>query len=199
MKNEMKKEMCDDLRTDLLGTLKEIKKAIEKKDADALKELSDHTIHCSSIYHEKRAIYIAMIAYSLSKIIEKGDIKRKHGIELNEFIKGMVENIGALIYFLEEKEFDKFNKAITSILKEISEFDSSFGKYVENVLEFAKVQKGTKIYEHGLSLSSVADMLGISKWELMKKVGETKYPGEIKSKITPRKRLETLKKLVEGE
>jgi hypothetical protein len=191
--------ICEDLRKDLLQTLKEIKKAIDDKNPEALKELSDHTIHCSTIYQDKRAIYIAMIAYSLYKIIEKGDIQRKHGIELNEFISAMSENVGALVYFLEEKEIDKFDNSIKNILKEILDFDSSFGAYVKNVLDFAKAKKGVKIYEHGLSLSSVADMLGVSKWELMQHIGETRYHEEIKSEITPRDRLNKLKKIIGEE
>jgi len=140
MKNEAGKPMPDELCKDLLGTLKEMKHALELRDPNKLKDLSDHTIHSSSIYHEKRAIYLAMIAYSLSKIIEKGSIKRKHKIEFNDFLNGMVENFGAMINFLEQKEFEKFNGAIKSILKEISEFDSSFGKYAESILEFSKIQ-----------------------------------------------------------
>ncbi len=189
----MSEEVCEDL----IGTLKKIKSALELRDSPKLKELSDHTIHCSTIHREKRAVYIAMIAYSLHKILEKSVIYRHHQEELNDFLKGVDENFGALIAFLESRDFKKFSEAIVSILKEISEFDSSFGKYVEDVLEFAKVKKGAKMYEHGLSLSSVADMLGVSKWDLMKSVGETKYHGEFQSPKDVKERFMNLKKLLE--
>ncbi|MCD6576052.1 MAG: hypothetical protein J7K73_02750 [Nanoarchaeota archaeon] len=189
--------MSDELCEDLLNTLREIKAALELRDAPKLKELSDHTIHCSSIYKDKRAIYIAMITYSLSKILEKSEVQRQHSEELEDFMKGMDENFGALITFLENRDFEKFSKAIVSMLKEISEFDTSFGRYVEDVLEFAKVQKGAKMYEHGLSLSSVAEMLGVSKWDLMKKVGETKFHEELQTPKDIRERFRKLKQLLE--
>lgn len=196
MKNEevsMNEEVC----IDLTNTLKKIKKALDSMDANKLKELSNHTIHCSSIYHEKRPIYIAIITYSLSKIIEKAEIRKKYTEEFEDFMKGIIQNFEMLITFLEKRDFKKFNKAIKVMLKEISEFDSSFGRYAEDVLEFAKAQKGAKIYEHGLSLSSVAEMLGISKWELMEKVGETKIHEEILTPKSVKERLERMKKLIE--
>ena len=77
MANEKVEPINEEVCVDLLGTLKKIKKALEAKNANELKELSDHTSHCASIYHEKRAIYVAMIAYSLSKIAEKGRVKKR--------------------------------------------------------------------------------------------------------------------------
>ncbi len=195
MENEAK-PMNEEVVADLLGTLKKIKYALEERDAVLLKELSNHTMHISSIYHEKRTIYIAMIAYSLSKIIEKKGIERIHKEELNDFITGIVQNFGALMMFLEERDFQKVTDAIKGMLKEISEFDSSFGRYIEDILEFSKIQKGAKVYEHGLSLSSVAEMIGVSKWDLMKKIGEIKEHEEIETPRTVKERFERIKKMV---
>ena len=96
------------------------------------------------------------------------------------------------------KNFDKFTGAIKSMLKEISDFDSSFGRYAEDILEFSKIQKGAKVYEHGLSLSSVAEMIGVSKWDLMKKIGEIKESGEVETPKTVKERFKRLKEMVGG-
>ena len=195
MENEAK-PMNEEAVIDLLDTLKKIRYALEERDAALLKELSNHTMHISSIYHERRTLYIAMMAYSLSKIIGKG-VEKAHKEEFEDFLNGMTQNLSALIRFLEEKDFQKVTDAITRILKEISDFDSFFGKYVEDVLEFSKIQKGAKVYEHGLSLSSVAEMIGASKWDLMKKIGEIKGHEEIATPQNVRERFEKLKKMVE--
>ena len=85
------------------------------------------------------------------------------------------------------------------MMKKISDFDKSFSHYVTHVLEFSKIQKGAKIYEHGISLASVAEMLGISKWDLMRKVGELKEkPRDVRRlgiTKTPKQRLEELRKI----
>lgn len=190
--SSMNEEVC----VDLLRTLEQIKESISTRNSKELSELSNHTMHCSSLYSEKRAIYVALITYSLAKIIEKADTEKKHGEDLDDFVNGMIENFGALIDFLGKRDFEKFDAAITGILKNISEFDASFGSYVEDVLEFSKIQKGAKVYEHGLSLSSVAQLIGVSKWDLMKKIGETKIHEEISTPKNVKERFEKVKKLL---
>ncbi len=193
----MVKEIEEEVCIDLIGTLKQIKYAVDAEDAESLKELSNHTIHCSSIYLEKRALYIAMITYSLSRIIEKGPIKKANKKEFEDFTKNMKNKIENLINFLEERKFQKIDECIKKMFKDVSNFDKYFGKYIKDVLDFSRIQKGTKIYEHGLSLSSVAELIGISKWDLMEKVGETKEfdspPEDIKE------RFQRLKKIIEGK
>lgn len=193
----MVKYIDEEVCIDLIGTLKQIKYAIDGEDSESLRELSNHTIHCSSIYLEKRALYIAMITYSLSRIIEKGPIKKANEKEFKDFTDDMKNKIGNLINFLEERKFDEIDECIKKMLKNISDFDNYFGRYVKDVLDFARIQKGTKIYEHGLSLSSVAELIDVSKWDLMEKVGETKEFDDPPENV--KERFQRLKKIIEGE
>ena len=197
MTNEEVKLIAEEVCKDLLETLKKIKSALVARDANQLKEFSDHTSHCAAIYHEKRAVFIAMITYSLGQIVERYKFSKEKSGDYEDFIIGMTKNVEALITFLGTKNFKKFDDAMFTILKDISEFDASFGKYVEDVLEFSRIQKGAKVYEHGLSLSSIAEMIGVSKWDLMKKVGETKvHEEDVESPKGIKERFEKLKKLV---
>ncbi len=41
------------------------------------------------------------------------------------------------------------------------------------VIESSQVKKGTKIYDHGISLERAASILGISQWELSSYIGNT--------------------------
>lgn len=196
MADENAQAMNEDVRCDLINTLHSIKLALEKRDAEELKELSNHTMHCTTIYEEKRAVYIAIIAYSLGKTLEKGGPENVEVSVFEEFINGLFQNFGALISFLENKDFEKFDNSLSEMMRAISEFETSFGKYILDVLHFAKIQKGARIYEHGLSLSKIAEMIGVSKWELMSKVGEAK---EHKGATPPKnikERFEKIRKLV---
>jgi hypothetical protein len=186
----------EDVCIDLTKTLESIQDALSKRDAKELSELSNHTMHCSSIYREKRALFIAMISYSLGKIVDKGELERKYAEELEDFVDGMVKNFGALIDFIKKRDFEKVDNAINNMLKTISDFDASFGTYVDDILEFSKIQKGAKAYEHGLSLSNIAEMIGVSKWDLMKKVGETKIHEEMGAPKNVKERFEKMKKLL---
>ena len=59
-------------------------------------------------------------------------------------------------------------------MKRISVFEKKIGKYITEVLQQAKIKKGGRIYEHGLSVGMSAQIMGISKWELMDYLGATK-------------------------
>ena len=187
----MDEEVC----RDILAVLKGVKESLKNMDSRGLSDWSNRLTHCAVIHGEETAIYIAMIAYSLSKTVDKEIIRTEHKKEWDNFMEKMSIDLTEAIFLLQNKEFKEFDKIIVKIMKEIYEFDRSFSKYVQEVLDFAKVQKGAKIYEHGLSLSSVAKMMGITKWELMPKVGESKVH-EYAEPLTAKQRFEKAKKLL---
>ena len=189
----------ENVRYDIIEVLEQVKDALERMDIDALSEWSNHIIHSIAIYREKRAVYVAIIAYSLSKLVEK---TREHQVQKDKwsnFIANLLKEMVQAIEMLENKNIVKFDALITQIMKQISDFDVSFSRYAQDVLEFSKVQKGARIYEHGISLSSIAEMLGISKWDLMRKVGELKEKPEDEHIFgitkSSKQRLEELNKL----
>ena len=182
----------DEVCKDIISVHTETRKALKNEYTQELSELSNHTIHCVGIYQSKRALAVAIIIYALSKILEKESIKQQHKDELKDFLEGMASNVDAAVKFLKASDFEKFDNATKNMIKEISDFDNSFSQYIQQVVEFSKIQKGAKMYEHGLSLSSVAELLDVSKWDLMRKVAETKVHEEKPGKAPETK--ERLKK-----
>ena len=68
-----------------IEVLEKVIKAIKNEDALALKELSNMTIHTASAAQDTGSITIAVLVYTLSKIIE-----RKHSLKIknwNVFIR----------------------------------------------------------------------------------------------------------------
>lgn len=190
----MTDKVPEGVKHDIIDVLDHIKDALERLDAEDLSEWSNHIIHSAAIYRDERAIYVGMIAYSLSKSINK---KKPAKEKWNSFITNMLKELTLAIEAMEKNNLSKFDSLIKSMLKRIADFDKSFSDYVEYVLDFSKVQKGARIYEHGLSLSSVAEMLGISKWELMRKVGERRIPEhKFLTTKSSKKRLEELKNML---
>jgi hypothetical protein len=189
----MVEAMQESVKQDIIDVLLHVKDALERLDSQDLSDWSNRIIHSAAIYRDKRAIFVGIIAYSLSKSIAKKESAKD---EWNNFLTNMLRELTLASEAIEKDSFTKFDSLVSSMLKQIADFDRSFSNYVEYVLEFSKLQKGARIYEHGLSLSSVAEMMGVSKWDLMRKVGETKAQ-EYKYLITKssKERLEELKKL----
>ena len=192
--------MNDVVRSDILKVLYSSLELLEKKDFAKLKLLSDRVIHNASIYQDENSIEVATMIYSLSKILEKEKIKKLHPKEYNKLFVSSRENIKQMITFAENLNFKEFEKKLKATLKAIHVLDESYGDYIEWAITHAKTKKARNIYEHGVSLGRVSELLGVPEWEVMRYAAETKFfeREELKT-LTPSKRLEKIKKLLEGE
>ena|SRR3989338_2831758 len=158
--------MNEIVRKDILLILSKALDILKKKEEEEiaqLKELSNHTIHNSSIFQDDNSIDIAVLIYSLSKIIE-----RRHFIDAK-----IARLIGESYYLLKNNELTKYERAIRSLFNAISKIDEKLKLYVDEVIEQAQIKKGSKIYEHGISLARSAELFGTSQWELMSYIGKT--------------------------
>ncbi len=185
--------MKEEVKEEILNLLIEARDSLKRGDIKNLDKLSNHTLHCTTIYGEKESIMIAVLFYALSKLLEKQ--KEGQSDIFKDLINGMLKNIDASIRLLKKDKIEEFKKLLRESLNLIKKFDKSYSSYVQTVLEFSKIQKGTKIYEHGISLTEVAQLLGVSKWDLMRKIGERKFV-EYGKKIPPKERLKTARRLL---
>jgi len=158
-------------RENLLWILKSTLSAVKKEDVVKLKDLSNRTVHTASIQQDSDNILIAVIVYSLSKIIERK--KYTYYKEWPEFYKGYLENLKLAIDFLEKNKAEQFRKSLKDIQKEINKLSPKFKKYIKDVFRKAEINKASRIYEHGISMEKTAKLLGISIWELAEYAGQT--------------------------
>ena len=165
-----------------IGTLK----VKEEKDIIELKELSNHTIHNASIFQDEGSVSIAILIYSLSKIIE-----RKFG-ELN--FKPILDLLIAAFNYLKKDNIDEYRKTIKKLFDLISKIDTKLKLYIEEVIRQAQIKKGSQLYRHGISLARAAEILGISQWELMNYIGHTKIT-DIEGKVDIKSRLNFTRRL----
>ena len=162
--------MLEYVRKNIIKQVSRVVSALKKEDFAALKELSDHTIHSASVYQDQSSLVFALAVYSLSKVVE-----RYHGSkDFDLFISRVIRDLEDSKYYLSVNDIDKYKRKRSSLLGSISRIDNKFRFYIEEVIDKARVKKGSKLYEHGLSVGRVADLLGISRWELMDYIGKTK-------------------------
>jgi len=175
--------MNDIIKNDILIVLKriiDILRVKEDRDIAEIMELSNHTIHNCSIFQDEDSVAIAILIYSLSKLIERkqGQIKYQNFISL---LQG-AENL------LGQNKIDGYRKNVRKLFDYISSIDSKLKLYIGEVINQAEIKKGGKLYEHGISLARAAEILGISQWELMSYVGKTKLT-DIKGGIDIKRRI----------
>ncbi|MBI2451510.1 hypothetical protein HYV50_00355 [Candidatus Pacearchaeota archaeon] len=161
--------------------LEEIKTALLNKDMLKLKELSDHTVHSSCSYQDSGSITISVIFYTLSKLIERQDYKKIKG--WNNLVEKLNSLIDLAIKSLKNNNFKKYEKNILKAGKTLTDYSINLKPYIEDVIKKASINKGSKIYEHGISLEQTAKLFGITQWELSDYIGQ-KNLAEIKQNET---------------
>ncbi|MEK6850569.1 MAG: hypothetical protein AABX85_03265, partial [Nanoarchaeota archaeon] len=60
----------------LIEVLKNTKESLKSYDTNRLKDLSNQTIHHASTHQDVGCVSLAVLIYTLSKLIERGDYKR---------------------------------------------------------------------------------------------------------------------------
>ena len=158
-------------KENILNILEETKKAFQEKDIIKLKELSNKTIHSASIDQDDISIAIAVIVYSLSKIIERPNYRQYPG--WNNFLKKFITNIDKAIDSLRKNNIILLKKHIKEIEKLIDKLTGNLKMHIKQVFEKAKINKASRIYEHGISMEKTSKLLGISVFELAEYAGKT--------------------------
>lgn len=171
--------MNDEIKRDIIAIIDDAVKLIRSGNPYDLKELSDHTIHNASIFQDEYSVTIAVIIYSLSKILSKN-------IKSRGKFAGLMQRARKA---MEADDLKGYKSATSLIMDLISKLDSRFGKFVDDVISQAQIRKASKIYDHGISLGQTADMLGTSQWELMQ------YVGASRGTDSPYERPDTIEKL----
>jgi predicted transcriptional regulator len=154
----------------IASVLRQTKKALKDSDSLLLQQLSDQTIHSATIHQHTDFITIAVLIYALNKMVAHRDkikIKRWDALMLklsNEIDNSLVE--------LEKRDVEEFARHLEHIRDLLIDFSPSARQDIQEVLRKAEVNKATKIYEHGISLTKTAHLLGITQWELVDYIGQ---------------------------
>lgn len=155
----------------IISVLEQSQKALEQSDSFRLHELSDQTIHSASIFQDVDSITIAVLIYSLNKIVtKKNTISQK---EWKNFVKRYNEEIDKAKESLRARDAPECARHLHHA-KEVLEthLGKRMAAYVKDILRKASINKATKVYEHGISLEQTAHLLGLTQWELADYVGQ---------------------------
>lgn len=153
-------------------------KSLTSNDALRLNQLSNQTIHSASCLQDPASITLAVIIYTLSKLIERKDFDRIKN--WSKFVKKMHSFLNLAIKATEKRDYDLYESYIERARKLFDTLSINLKPYIEEVLRKSAINKAGKIYEHGISLGQTAKILGITQWELFEYAGQ-------REKLTPTK------------
>lgn len=156
-------------KENILRILRETLKAIKKTDSDNLKNLSNQTIHTATIAQDPDNIMVSVFVYSIGKILERDNYKKMK--EWASFYKLLIENVKKAIKSLEKDDLENFRNYLGEIRAAIN-VGKDFREYMNEIFYKASINKAAKLYEHGLSLEKVSQLLNVSLWDLSSYIGQ---------------------------
>lgn len=155
----------------VLRILKETRKSIEEGKPHEIKLLSDQTIHSATISQDPDNIIVAVLVYSLSKVLEREHYREMEGWA--EFYDSMTKDLSLAIQNLEKDDLEKTRIHLGKIRNSLNKISSDLGRYVKDIFRKAEINKAFKLYEHGLSSEQTAELLGVSLWDLASYIGQS--------------------------
>jgi len=178
-------ELPDNVRKDIVQVISRLIQLIDAKDFFAMKELSDHTIHNASIYQDEDSVNIAVLVYALFKICD-----REKELPDKFFLLRLKNAYSAIM----KADFENYRASVKRLFSMISGRDSRIKMFMEEVVQQAKIKKGMKLVEHGISAERSAQVMGVSQWELMEYLGKTQS-SEVRGRTNVDDRIMLTKKI----
>ena len=91
--------------------------------------------------------------------------------------------------YLRKDDYHAYRKEIKRLFALLSSIDKKLKLYIQEVIGQAKLKKGFKLFEYGMSIAKASKIMGITRWELMNYVGNTKVFDREKISTNMSKRL----------
>ena len=166
---------------DILNILKAAKSLVEQDKAHDLKTLSNQTVHSATISQEGDDVVVAVLIYSLGKVMERDHYREMEG--WCKFYDAVTKNLGLAIKALEKNNVDNMRIYLGRIRNSLNDISGDLSRYIKDVFKKAEINKAFKLYEHGLSTEKTAELLGVSLWDIASYIGQS-HIGDAKIAIT---------------
>lgn len=181
MKEVVKKEILYDLKKAI-----EILKVKEAHDPEELKELSDHAIEDVATHKDLDLVAVTVLLYSLYKTVETLN---------DDNLKRILKHLQIAVSALEKRQFGKYNGSIRLIFRVIKTATAKVKEHLQDVMQAAKIKKGSILLQRGLSIGQAAGLMGLSNWDLQAYAGSTMALSHHREAVPAKKRLATALKV----
>jgi hypothetical protein len=154
----------------VVEVLEKAKQAAKRGDIVELKRLSDQTIHATAIHQDTDNVLVAIVVYSLAKLLE-----RRHSYlhkDFDKYLSYYLKTIDFSKSCIKRDDCDSFRDRVRDMMK-VKGLQENLKRSVQSVFQKARINKASKVYEHGISMGATAKLLGISLWDLSGYVGQS--------------------------
>lgn len=181
MKEAVKKEILYDLQEVI-----KIIKVKEVGDIEQLKQLSNHAIEDVALHKDLDMISVTVLIYSIYKVVQciRDEARQK-----------LLRQLSSAVSSLQQNNFGKYNKHIRASFRIVRQCSNKVKEHLQDVMQAARIKKGTALLEHGLSIGQAAGLMGLSNWDLQDYAGKTTSLDVHSEKVSALKRLQIAERI----
>lgn len=147
-----------------------LSKALKERDALELKRLSNEFIERAAVEEDETLVDLSLIAYALYKMLSKLHFRERP--EWDEFLRDVELDLEEAAKLGDKADLKSILEK--DIIRDIRELNESFGNYVSDVVDMARIKQASRIYARGLSLSKALAMTHADRFEVLQYIGETR-------------------------
>ena len=164
----------------------------KKGEAQKLRNHANSLIRKAASESDESLARVAVVSYVLHKLLTKEHIVKHEKWKGNR--ASLANAIESALSALERDDLKKFGSSLESFSKHLERIDSYFSRFVQSLMEKARVKYASDAYFYGMSLSSASALTNADRKRLQEYIGATTVHEKEKSAKGIRERLNALKK-----
>lgn len=156
MEGAVKKEIIYDLTRSL--------EILSLKQFSELEPLSDHAIEDVAVHKDLDLISVTVLIYSLYKV--QRCLQQKD-------MQNIITELKRARDSLQRDILGQYNKSIRTLFMLVRKCNAKVKEHMQDVMDAARIKKGTVLLQKGLSIGQAAGLMGLSNWDLQAYAGKT--------------------------
>lgn len=140
----------------------------ELMDVEKLKELSDHAIEDVAVLKDLDVISITVLIYSIYKVV-----KSLNDVDYRTLLGQLKKTRNSL----QQGDYGSYNNNMKLLFDIVRRGNAQVREHLQDVMQAARIKKGTTLLEKGLSIGQAAGLMGLSNWDLQQYAGKTPVLG----------------------
>lgn len=185
MKEAVKKEILYDLEKAW-----NILRQKEAGDVEQLRVLSDHGIEDVAAQKDIDLITVTVLLYSLYKVALC--LGEKEYVLLQKQLQATIQS-------LQTGRLGRYNANMKELYDIVRQCHGQVREHLQDVMDAARIKKGTVLLQKGLSIGQAAGLMGISNWDLQSYAAKTTALDHHPEKIPAQQRLQAALRLFQSK
>jgi len=178
-------------------TILRLNKAFIKGNPHELREVTSSSTSSFAIYQKKVWLSLALISYTLSKIVEKPRYEKlaSRGTRFSEAVSEGLQKAAALYRLGKEAVCQQ---ELDDVVQQIQNMESKDMRFLSNLIVKGRTKVAATMYAQGLSLDTVVELTGAERNEVLNYSGKTTMPDRMGRTLSARDRMAYARKLLKG-